>query len=195
MKRPAFLFVFAIAILGLTAARADTYRIDSARSSIAFGVHQFLGLTKGKFTQFSGTISVDGEHPEQSSVSVQIPVRSIDTNIRKRDEHLLSPEFFDVSKYPQITFRSRAVQRTGADSGDVTGDLSMHGVTRSVTLHIKLLTAASDGQLPARTRWWVSTDPLKRKDFNLLFSSTAETVSGISQEVSPSITIEAVREK
>lgn len=172
---------------------AETYRIDSAQSKIAFTVRQFLGTTRGEFHKFSGRIDLDREHPERSSVAATIQVASIDTKIAKRDQHLRSEEFFNAAKFPEITFRSRSVKRTGADSGDVTGDLTMHGVTRPITLHVKLATPISGDSLPARTRWQITSEPIHRKDFGLMFSGTAETVSGIGQDVVPAIEVEAVR--
>jgi polyisoprenoid-binding protein YceI len=166
----------------------ETYRFDPSGSTIGFSVHQFLGTTHGKFTKFSGKIDIDREHPENSSVTAQIEVRSIDTRIKKRDDHLRSPEFFNVEKFPQITFKSRSVKRTGPQSGDILGDLTMHGVTRLTTLHVKLLTSINDTN---RTRWAVTTDAISRRDFNLMFTPAAEAVSGISQTVAINIEIEA----
>jgi polyisoprenoid-binding protein YceI len=168
----------------------ESYKFDSSGSTIGFSVHQFLGTTHGKFTSFSGGIEVDREHPENSSVTAQIDVRSIDTQIKKRDDHLRSAEFFNVEKFPRITFKSRSVKRTGAQSGDIAGDFTMHGVTKPITLHVKLLTPINE---TARTRWSVTTDPITRHDFNLMFSPAAESVSGISQTVTINIEIEAKR--
>src|SRR5213082_4214901 len=95
------------------AAPAETYKIDSAHSKIAFSVHQFVSNVRGEFHLFSGTIEVDRDHPEQSSVTARISVGSIDTKIQKRDHHLLSAEFFDAAKFPEITFKSRNVKRIG----------------------------------------------------------------------------------
>jgi polyisoprenoid-binding protein YceI len=103
---------------------------------------------------------------------------------------LRSPEFFNVEKFPQITFKSRSVNRTGPQSGDIIGDLTIHGVTRPVTLHVKLLTPMNE---TSRTRWNVTTDPIMRRDFNLMFAPATETVSGISQTVAINIEIEAKR--
>lgn len=185
------LFAAAV-ILGVSSAASanDAYKFDPSGSTIAFTVHQFLGTTQGKFTRFSGKIEVDREHPENSSVTAQIDVRSIDTHIKKRDDHLRSPEFFNVEKFPQITFKSRSVKRTGPQSGDILGDLTMHGVTRPITLHGKLLTPINE---TSRTRWAVTTEPISRNDFNLMFASAAEAVSGISQTVAINIEIEAKR--
>src|ERR1043166_6452394 len=182
----------AIAIIGLSSAASakESYKFDPSGSAIGFSVHQFLGTTRGKFTNFSGRIEVDREHPENSSVTAQIDVRSIDTRIRKRDDHLRSPEFFNVEKFPNATFKSRSVKRTGPQSGDIIGDLTMHGVTKPITLHVKLLTPLNDTNRP---RWSVTADPIIRREFNLLFAPAAEAVSGISQTVTINIEVEARR--
>ena len=179
-----------IVLLAQAAAAKEAYKFDSSGSTIGFSVHQFLGTTHGKFTNFSGRIEVDREHPENSSVTAQIDVRSIDTQIRKRDDHLRSAEFFNVGKFPWITFKSRSVKRSGPQSGDILGDLTMHGVTKPITLHVKLLTPLTD---TAHTRWSVTTDPITRRDFSLMFTPAAESISGISQTVAINIEIEAKR--
>src|SRR5438132_8817305 len=101
-------FIAAAVIAGLSPAAwaNEAYKFDPSGSTIGFSVHQLLGTTHGKFTKFSGKIEVDREHPENSSVTTQIDVRSIDTRIKKRDDHLRSTEFFNVERFPQIVFRS-----------------------------------------------------------------------------------------
>jgi polyisoprenoid-binding protein YceI len=178
-----------VGALSSAALANETYRFDQSHSTIGFSVHQFLGTTHGKFTKFDGKIDVDREHPENSSVTVRIAVRSIDTGIAKRDNHLRSPELFAVEKYPDIMFKSRSVKQTGAQEGDIVGDLTMHGVTKPITLHVRLLTSPNDKQ----TRWAVTTDPLQRRDFNLMFAQAAESMSGIGQTVAVNIEIEATR--
>ena len=173
----------------------ETYQFDQGRSTIGFRVHQFLGTTNGKFTQFSGNIDLDRQNPERSSVSARIQVTSIDTRIKKRDDHLRSPEFFNVAKFPELTFKSRTVKQTGPQSGDITGDLTMHGVTKPTTLHVKLATPLTGEAALERTRWEVTTEPLKRRDSGLMFSGAAETVSGIGQDVAIKIDIEAVKSR
>ena len=185
--------LFAVAVIGGLSSVAlanETYKFDPSGSTIGFAVHQFLGATHGKFTRFSGKIEIDRGHPENSAVTAQIDVRSIDTRIKKRDDHLRSPEFFNVEKFPQMTFESRSVKRTGPQSGDILGDLTMHGVTKPITLHVKLLTSVSD---TSRTRWSVTTDAINRRDFNLMFAPATESISGISQSVAINIEIEAKR--
>lgn len=187
------LLLLALLAAAPSIARGDIYQIDPDQSRIAFRVRHFLGEAKGRFHQFSGTIALDRARPERSSVNVTIAVRSIDTKIHKRDEHLLSADFFDAARFPEIIFRSRKAMPAGPDQGDITGELTMHGVTRPLTLQVKLLTPLSGDSIPARTRWLVNASPIKRKEFGLAFSKTAEALSGIGQEITPAIEIEAVR--
>ena len=192
MKLPSLVAAVAVAALSPAILANDIYKFGPSGSTIGFSVHQFLGTTQGKFTKFNGKIDVNREHPENSSVTAQIEARSIDTRIKKRDDHLRSAEFFNADKYPQITFKSRSVKQTGPQSGDVLGDLTIHGVTKPITLHVKLLTPLND---TSRTRWAVTVDPITRRDFNLMFAPATETVSGISQTVPINIEIEAKRGK
>jgi polyisoprenoid-binding protein YceI len=170
------------------------YKIDPAHSTIGFKVHQYLTTVAGKFTRFSGTVDVDPDHPEKSSVVAKIDVASIDTGIAKRDAHLRSAEFFNVAKFPGTTFKSRSVKRTGENIGDITGDFTMHGVTKTIILHAKLLGDPKAAANAQRTRWQATTAPLNRREFGLLFSSGTEAISGIGQEVTVDMEIEAVRE-
>jgi len=181
----------ALAVMLSTAAANEIYRIDPAHSAIGFQLNHMMGKVVGKFTKFDGKIDLNRDHPLESSVAVRIQVNSIDTGIAKRDEHLRSVEFFDVAKYPEIAFKSRSVKQTGAQSGDILGDLTMHGVSKPITLHVKLTTPLRD----ERSRWEVIVAPVKRRDFGLMFSPGLEAVSMIGQEVTPKIQIEAAREK
>jgi polyisoprenoid-binding protein YceI len=180
MKPLRLVIVLAIANC-LAALAGEPSRIDPTHSTIAFKVRHMLGTAKGTFSKFNGRIVVDRDHPEQSSVTVAIAAASIDTGIAKRDEHLRG-ELFDVAKYPEIIFKSRRVKRTGANTGEIAGDLTMHGVTRPIILNVQLL---ADGN-----RWRVTTAPLLRSQFGLVFSKSAETVSMISDEVAVEIEVE-----
>lgn len=179
MKAICLVFVSLLTV-GSAAHAAETLRIDPAHSTIAFKVRHMLGSAKGRFSRFSGTIVVDRENPEQSSVSVKIATASIDTGIAKRDDHLRA-ELFEVAKYPEIAFVSRGVKRTGTNSGEIVGDLTMHGVTREIVLTVQLV-----GE-----RWRVTTAPLRRSQFGLVFSKSAETISMIADEVAVEIQIQA----
>jgi polyisoprenoid-binding protein YceI len=190
--KPLRLVLIAAACLGATAKAGDTFKIDPSHSTIAFRVRHMLGTAKGNFTKFSGTIDIDREHPEQSSVNVTIQAASIDTAIAKRDDHLRG-ELFNVAKYPEITFKSRRVKQTGANSGEIAGDLTMHGVTRAITLNVQLLFNPEALAKNQTSRWRVTTAPIKRSQFGLVFSRSAETVSMIADDVLVDIEIEATR--
>ena len=186
--------VVSFVLLAAVSSRAlgnEIYKFDQSRSTIGFTVHQFLGTTHGKFAKFDGKIEIDREHPEKSSVVARIDIRSIDTGIVKRDNHLRSAEFFNVAKFPEMTFKSGRVRQTGQQSGDIFGDLTMHGVTKPITLHVKLMSPISNET--KETRWAVTTEPLKRRDFNLMFNQGAESISGIGQTVAVNVEIEASR--
>ena len=193
--KPLRLILLAAICVCAPAKAVETFKIDPSHSTIGFKVRHMLGAAKGKFTKFNGTIEVDRDHPEQSSVNVTIQTASIDTAIAKRDEHLRSADFFNVEKYPQITFKSGGVKQTGANTGDIAGDLSMHGVTRPITLHVQLLGDPQAAVKSSTTRWRVGTAPIRRSQFGLVFSKSAETVSMIADEVSVDIEIEAQRAK
>ncbi len=151
MKSSRFLFALGLGlVVGGSSVRAnEIFKFDSAHSTIAFKVRHMIGSAKGKFTKFSGTIEVDREHPEKSSVVATIQAASIDTANAKRDEHLRTADFFNVQKYPEITFKSRRVKQTGPNAGEIVGDLSMHGVTRAITLKVQLL---GDSESAAKSR-------------------------------------------
>ena len=192
MNRRNIFLVVSVIVFATSCASAlaiETFKIDPAHSRIGFKVRQALATVAGRFKQFGGTIELDREHPERSSVMATIQVKSIDTGIAKRDAHLRSPEFFNVAKFPEITFKSRSVKQTSSDAGNIIGDFTMHGVTRSRTLHVKLLTKTGE----PKTRWQVTTEPLSRREFGLQFSKTLESVSMISDTVAVNMEIEATK--
>jgi polyisoprenoid-binding protein YceI len=186
--KPLRLILFAALCLCGTAQAGDTFKIDPAHSTIAFKVRHMLGTAKGNFSKFGGTINVDRDHPEQSSVAVTIEAASIATGIAKRDDHLRG-ELFNAAKYPEIMFKSRRVKQTGANTGEIAGDFTMHGVTRAIVLNVQLL-SGTEG-----SRWRVTTVPLKRSQFGLVFSKSAETVSMIADDVAVDIEIETTQAK
>jgi len=184
--------VAAVLLGGALSASADeTYKIDSVHSSITFKVRHFFSYVTGDFKKFEGTIHVDMDHPEKSSVSATIDVASIDTKNDKRDEDLRSPDFFEVAKYPTITFKSKSVKKTGTESGDIIGDLTMHGVTKEITLHAKFLGKGKGMGGKAISGWQVTADPIKRADYGLNWSKAVEGTAVVGEEVTISIDVEA----
>jgi polyisoprenoid-binding protein YceI len=130
----AVLFLFGIAVPRLS---ADTYTIDNVHSSVTFRIrHLDISWVYGRFNEISGTFTLDKDDPAKSSLNVTIKADSVDSNNPKRDGHLRSPDFFNTKQFPEITFRSSSVK--AADGGyEVTGELTMHGVTKPVTLALK----------------------------------------------------------
>jgi polyisoprenoid-binding protein YceI len=193
-KTPFAVLAAALAVASPTLA-ADTYQFDRAHTTVGFQVRHIFTNVGGRFTDFAGTIDVDRARPESSSVEFTIHARSIDTNEPRRDEHLRSADFFDVANHPAITFRSTSFKANGKDSWLVTGDLTMRGVTKSVTLPVTLLGEGKDPwgneKLGLET-----TVTLNRKEFGLTWNKALE--SGgllVGEEVKVQIAIEANKPK
>src|SRR5262249_31283776 len=121
---------------------AQTYAIDKMHSEVTFQVRHLLTKVRGRFTEFTGTVSFDQEHPEQSSASLTIDASSVDTGTPDRDAHLRSDDFFGVGAYPTLSFTSAHVVKTGDDTYDVTGTLTIRGVANEITLPVSYLGTA-----------------------------------------------------
>jgi polyisoprenoid-binding protein YceI len=171
----------------------EQWAIDTAHSSVDFIVrHMVVSKTRGTFTDWSGMIEIDRENPAASSVTATIAVASIDTRDKKRDEHLLSPEFFDVKVYPTITFQSRRVTVAG-DNLEVTGDVTIHGVTREITLQVDYNGLNQDPWGNARVHY-SARGTLHRKDFEIGWNQVLEAGGVLVGElVTLEIEIEALR--
>jgi len=148
MKQSTFIFTgilgslaFAISALG-----ADTYKVDPVHSSVIFSV-KHSGVTDfyGAFKEISGSVSFDAADPSKSAVELTIPVESIDTRSEKRDQHLKSPDFFNAKQFPAITFKSNKIEGSG-ESYKISGDLTLHGVTKPVTADFKRGADGKGGQ-------------------------------------------------
>ena len=154
----------------------STWNIDPVHSVVEFKVkHMMISNVKGHFSKFTGTLTLDEANPANSSAEASIEVASIDTRDAQRDGHLKSADFFDVEKFPTMTFKSTNVKATGKDSGTVEGDLTIHGVTRKAVLEVEGPTAP--GKDPwGNTRVAVSaTTKISRKDFGLTWNAPLET--------------------
>lgn len=114
-----------------------SWQIDSAHSEIQFKVrHMMVSWGRGSFEKFSGTINIDEQNPENSTVDIQIDANSVSTRQADRDAHLRSPDFFDAPNYPYVTFKSTNVKQTSPNTAKVTGDLTIRGTTKPVTLDV-----------------------------------------------------------
>ena len=157
-----------------TAIATRTLEIDRSHSDVAFQVRHLLSKVRGRFNDFGGTIEFDPTRPQDSRVEVVIQAASIDTAEPIRDNHLRTPDFFDVETFPTLTFRSASVTPRGHDAYDVAGDLTIHGVTRRVTLPASFLGSAQDPW--GNTRFVFEAElTLNRKDFGLFWNAALET--------------------
>ena len=170
------------------------YTIDKAHSEVTFQVRYLLTKVRGRFSDFRGTVRVDDETPENSSVSLEIDAASIDTNSSDRDQHLRSDDFFAVGTYPSITFHSSRVVKKTSETFDVTGTLTIRGVTREVTLPVTYLGVANDPWGTARAGFETELT-INRKDFGLSWNAALETGGFlVGDEVRISVSIQAIAE-
>ena len=149
--------------------------IDPAHTRATFTVrHMMITNVYGQFDKVTGTVEFDEQDPARSTLDVQIEAASINTREEKRDAHLKSPDFFDVEKYPYLYFKSKRAQKTGENTGRIIGDLTIHGITREVTLDV-----AYNGQ--AKSPWgttsagFTATAKINRKDWALNWNVALET--------------------
>jgi polyisoprenoid-binding protein YceI len=174
-----------------TAAATRTFQIDKTHSEATFQVRHLITRVRGNFSDFDGTIEFDESRPEQSSVLFTIQAASINTNVADRDAHLRSSDFFAVEQYPTITFRSTAIAPRGGQHFEVTGDLTMRGVTRQVVIPVSFLGTATDpwGNQKVAFEGEVT---LNRKDFGLNWNAALETGGFlVGDEVKVSLSIQA----
>ena len=193
MLRSTLVLLAALAAPAL-AQTTSTWEIDPAHSSIQFGVrHLMISTVKGKFPKFTATAVADEKEPTRAVVEASIDTASIDTGEAKRDEHLRSPDFFDVAKYPAITFKSTKVEPAGERHFKLHGDLTMHGVTKPVVLDVEATQQVKGmrGETRAGAR---ATTKVNRKDFGINWSKTMDGGGVVvGDDVDVTIEVEAVK--
>jgi polyisoprenoid-binding protein YceI len=177
-----------------TATTTRTYKLDKAHSEATFQVRYLLTRVRGRFSDFDGTIQFDEANPENSSIDFTIQAASIDTNEPDRDKHLRSADFFAVEQFNSIVFKSKRIIKRSADTYDLVGDLTMHGVTKEMTFPVTHLGAGKDPW--GRDKIGFETEStLNRKDFGLSWNTALEAGGFlIGDEVKVSVTVQAVRE-
>lgn len=170
----------------------ETWTVDRGHSSAQFKVRHMMANVTGQFRDFSGNISIDRANPAKSSVEFTIQAASIDTGNDNRDEHLRSPDFFDAAKFPAITFKSTSVTPKSATEFDVTGDLTMHGVTRRVTLPVSFLGFGRTAR-GEKAGFEIETT-LNRKDYGIVWNKTLDEGGLLlGEDVKVSINLEVDR--
>ena len=189
----------AIAIAMLIAlpvlAHADNWAIDPAHTNVEFTVrHMMISNVKGQFQKTSGTITTNGNDPTSAQINATIDARSIDTRVEKRDAHLKSPAFLDVDKFPTITFKSSKVEADGAGKWKVTGDLTLHGVTKPVVLEVESSGKPITDPMGNRRAGASATAKIKRSDFGLVWNQALEGGGVmVGDEVAISVDLEAIK--
>jgi polyisoprenoid-binding protein YceI len=175
-------------------AHADTWQIDPAHTNVEFTVrHMMISNVKGQFQKTAGTITANGNDAASAQIDATIDASSVDTRVERRDMHLKSPDFLDVAKYPTITFKSTKVEADGPNKWKVTGDLTLHGVTKPVVLDVE--SSGPPVNVMGNTRAGASaTTQIKRSDFGLSWNKALEAGGVmVGDEVAISIDIEAIK--
>jgi len=171
-------------------AQLETWKIDPAHSAAQFSVrHLGISTVRGEFKKVSGSANYDPSDPAKTSIEATIDATTIDTRVDKRDNDLRGPEFFDVQKYPTITFKSKRTEAEGTGKLKITGDLTIHGVTREVVLDVDGPTPPIKDPKGNSHMGASATTKINRKDFGV---SGAPTVAG--DEVSITIDVELIKD-
>jgi polyisoprenoid-binding protein YceI len=177
---------------GVANAAVETYTIDPVHSSVGFTIRHFVSKVPGNFNKFNGVITVDRENLANSSAEATIDVASIDTANQKRDDHLRNPDFFDAAKYPTMKFKSKSWQKTGENTFDVTGDLTLKDVTKEVVLKVNLL-GFGPGMGGTKLSGWEATTTIDKKQFNM--KDPAMLDAALGDDVTIIINVEAGMKK
>ena len=169
---------------------AEKYDIDASHSGVVFGWNHFgFSNPTARFDKIEGSVLLDKADLTKSSISVTLPLEGLDTGVAKLDEGLKSPDFLDAAKYPTITFKSTKVEKTGENSLKITGDLTVHGVTKPVTLDAKVNKIGIfeiPGVIKAQAAGFDATTVIRRSDFGV-----SKYLPAVSDEILVRITLDA----
>jgi polyisoprenoid-binding protein YceI len=198
MTRTLRLAAYALPLAGLLLAgraHAAAWEIDSSHSSAQFSVrHLMVSNVRGEFGKVTGTVDFDAKDPSKAKVEATIDAGTINTREQKRDEHLKSPDFFDVAKYPTITFKSKKVVAAGAGKLKVTGDLTIHGVTKEVTLDVEGPAMETKDPWGNQRTGAQATTKINRKDFGLKWNKVLDGGGvAVGDEVTITIDVEMTK--
>jgi len=167
---------------------AGSYKVDGGHSYAIFRIGHFgVSYQYGSFNKISGAMTIDGADPTKSNVSIEIAAGSVFTADKKRDTHIKGPDFLDVKQFPKVTFKSTAVEAAGGDKYNVTGDLTMHGVTRSVTIPLDYVGSGKDPWGGFRAGFEGKLT-IKRSDFGMKFMLEA-----LGDEIELTLAVEGIK--
>ena len=189
------LIALALMIAAPLAASADTWQIDPVHTTVEFTVrHMMISNVRGLFTKVAGTITAKDSDPASVKVEATIDTSSIDTRSADRDADLKSANFLDVAKYPTMTFKSKKIEPAGTGKWKMVGDLTLHGVTKEVTLEVEGPTAPIKDPYGNTRAGASATTKINRKDFGLAWNKALEAGGAVvGDEVTVSIDVEAVK--
>ncbi len=184
----------AVLLPALALAAPSIWKADPAHSSVGFSVkHLVITTVHGTFDKYDATITLD-EDVTKSKVAATIDANSIDTREPNRDNDLRSPNFLDAAKYPSITFKSTKVAKAGKDQLKVTGDLTLHGVTRPVVLDVTTSLEVK-GMYGETRRAFAGTTRINRKDYGLTWNKVVEAGPAVGDEVTITLDLELVKDQ
>jgi len=189
--------IFAMAAVTAGVARAETWNIDPVHSNISFSArHMMISDVKGEFDKFSGTVTGNANDPNSVKIEATIDTASINTRADKRDADLKGPNFLDVAKYPTMTFKSTKIEPDGDGKWKVTGDLTLHGVTKPVVLEVVGPSPEIKDPYGNMRRGASATTTINRQDFGISFNKTLDSGGMVvGNDVPVSIDVEAVKKK
>lgn len=178
------------------AARAEVYDIDPSHSTVGFKIrHLAISSVPGRFADFSGTVEFDPKQVASSRAEASIAIKSINTENKKRDDHLRGADFFDEAKHPAITFKTTKIEPVSETTFKATGDLTMHGVTQPVTLDVEHTGSATDPWGNKRVGF-AATTSLSRKDFGITWNKALDAGGVVvGDEVKVTLEIEGIERK
>ena len=182
----------ALLLPALATAEPAIYKVDADHSGVSFSIRHFVSNVSGRFRDFDGVIKYDKANPAASSVEFTVRAASIDTTNNDRDEHLRSKDFFDVQKFPTLTFTSTQVVPKDATTLDVTGNLTLHGVTKPVTFPISLLGTVKTPR--GEKAGFETTFKIDRKEFGILWNNVLDSGPVLGDDVKVTIEVEADRQ-
>jgi polyisoprenoid-binding protein YceI len=187
-----FLSIFAILLLSTAPVSAATYKIDQDHTSVSFKIRHILSNVQGQFNKFEGTFDYEPDKPETWKAQGTIEAASIDTNVEPRDKHLRSADFFDVEKYPTISFKTTGVKEVSGNTAKVDGLLEVHGVEKPVVLDVEIHGVAKDPWGNVRASF-TATTKINRKDFGLNWNEVLETGQLlVGEEVKITLEVEGI---
>jgi len=185
-----------VALLLAAPAGAATWEADPAHSSVQFAIrHLMISTVRGEFSKFLAKATGDPANPAGATIEAVIDASSIDTRNEKRDGHLKTPDFLDVAKFPAITFKSTKIEKAGEGKAKVTGDLTLHGVTKPVVLEVEGPTAVIKDPMGNTKAGAHATTKINRKDFGITWNKSLDGGGlMVGEEIEITIDIEAVKQ-